>query len=259
MRVDRVLAPNPSLFTGPGTNTWIVASLAQAVVIDPGPDLPGHVAAIRAALADLEPVAVLVTHTHPDHAPAANPLAGSLGVPTIGSAAGPRFRPDRRIADGDSVAFGEAQALVVSTPGHTPDSTSYRVGDALFTGDHIMGGSTVIVEDMSDYLASLRVLAGTGLRVIYPGHGPVIDDPDATIADYLAHRLAREAQVLAAVEAGSATLGQVVEAVYVDVDPALYGAAALSVNAHLRKLHRDGSVRFPAPGDGWAAVVEVAG
>ena len=256
MKVSRVLAPNPSVFTGPGTNTWVVSSEGQAVVIDPGPQIPDHISAIREALDGFEPVAVFVTHTHPDHAPAAEPLARALGVPTIGSAPGPEFRPDRRIAHGDSVACGELVVVAVATPGHTADSTSYRIDDALFTGDHIMGGSTVIVEDMSDYLASLRVLLDTGLRVIYPGHGSLIEDPDATIAEYLAHRLEREAQIVAAVEKGAGTVGEVVESVYVDVDPSLHGAAALSVNAHLRKLAGDGAVRFPSPGDGWEAAVE---
>jgi glyoxylase-like metal-dependent hydrolase (beta-lactamase superfamily II) len=256
MKVQRVLAPNPSSFTGPGTNTWVVSSGGQAVVIDPGPEIPEHLSAIREALYGFEPVAVLVTHAHPDHAPAAEPLARTLGVPAIGSAPGPGFRPDRRIADGDSVDCGEMVVVAVATPGHTADSMSYRIDGALFTGDHIMGGSTVIVEDMSDYLTSLRVLLDTGLRVIYPGHGPVIEDPDATIAEYLAHRLEREAQILLAVEKGAGTVGEVVESVYVDVDPSLHGAAALSVNAHLRKLAGEGAVRFPSPGDGWEAAVE---
>jgi hydroxyacylglutathione hydrolase len=114
----------------------------------------------------------------------------------------------------------------------------------LFTGDHIMGGSTVIVEDMSAYLNSLDVLRATGLTVIYPGHGEVIDEPDAVISDYIAHRLEREAQILAAVRAGAGTVGQVVERVYTDVHPALHPA--------------DGEVRFSAAGDGWSSKVGVA-
>jgi len=256
MTVDLVLAPNPSLFTGPGTNTWVVSSDGEAIVIDPGPVIGSHLAAIHAALEGLVPRAVLVTHTHPDHAPAANPLAVDLGVPAVGAAPGPGFRPDRAIADGEGVEFGALVAVAVATPGHTPDSTSYRVGDALFTGDHIMGGSTVIVEDMADYMASLSAVHGTGLARIYPGHGPVIDDPDSLIAGYIAHRLEREAQVLAAVREGAGTVGEVVEGVYRDVDRALHPAAALSVNAHLRKLAAEGAVRFPSPELGWEAPVE---
>ena len=258
MKVDLVLAPNPSLFTGPGTNTWVVSSEGEAIVIDPGPMIERHLAAIRTALDGLAPMAVLVTHTHPDHAPAANPLAADLGVPAIGRAPGPGFRPDRTIADGERVEFGASTASAIATPGHTPDSTSYRVGDALFTGDHIMGGSTVIVEDMADYMASLRAVHGTGLSRIYPGHGPVIDDPDALVAGYIAHRLDREAQILAAVRQGARTVGEVVEGVYRDVDPALHPAAALSVSAHLRKLAAEGAVAFPSPDLGWEAPVEAA-
>lgn len=258
MRVERILAPNPSLMTGPGTNTWVVVSSdGQSIVIDPGPEIAEHVDAIRDTVAGSEPRAVLVTHTHPDHAPAANGLADGLGVPAIGSARGPGFSPNRLVAHGDSVAFGSLQAVVVATPGHTPDSTCFRVGDALFTGDHIMGGSTVIVEDMADYLSSLRVLRDTGLAVLYPGHGPVVEEPDALIDEYIAHRLQRESQILAAVRAGARSVGEVVESVYSEVDPALHPPAALSVSAHLRKLDSDGEVRFPLSGEGWRAIVEV--
>lgn len=242
MNIELVLAPNPGLMTGPGTNTWVVSSEQQAIVIDPGPRIPEHEAAIERALDGLTPVAVLVTHSHPDHAPAANPLAERLGVPAVGLDDGPEFSPDRRIADGEDVAFGAASAVCVTTPGHTPDSVSYRVGDALFTGDHIMGGSTVVIEDMSDYLNSLHRLRGTGLEVIHPGHGPVIDAPDDLITEYIEHRLEREQQIVAALEAGAGTLGAIVVEVYRDVDPALHPVAAMSVAAHLAKLGSDGLV-----------------
>jgi glyoxylase-like metal-dependent hydrolase (beta-lactamase superfamily II) len=256
MKVIRVLAPNPSLFTGPGTNTWVVASEDEAIVIDPGPEIPEHIASIHGVLAGLAPRAVLVTHGHPDHAPAANRLAKDLGVPAVGPAPGPDFSPDRTIADGERVEFGGSAAVAVATPGHTPDSMSYRIGDALFTGDHIMGGSTVIVEDMADYMASLRVLHGIGLTTIYPGHGPVIEDPDAVIAEYIAHRIDREGQILAAIREGAGSVGEVVEMVYREVDRTLHPAAALSVTAHLGKLAAEGAVRFPSPASGWDAPVE---
>jgi glyoxylase-like metal-dependent hydrolase (beta-lactamase superfamily II) len=228
--------------TGPGTNTWVVSSDGEVVVIDPGPRILEHEAAIEQALEGFTPIAVLVTHTHPDHAPAANPLARRLGVPAVGFAKGPEFSPDRRIADGESVAFGAASAVCVTTPGHTPDSVSYRVGDALFTGDHIMGGSTVVIEDMTDYLNSLYRLRATGLAVIHPGHGPVIDAPDELITEYIEHRLERERQILAALEAGAGSLGEIVLDVYADVDPGLHPVAAMSVTAHLDKLVADGAV-----------------
>lgn len=257
MKVDHVLAPNPGPFTGPGTNTWIVSSQGMAIVVDPGPEIASHAAAIRAALDGLETVAVLVTHNHPDHAPMANGLAAAMGVPAIGFGPGPGFSPDRPIADGESVSFGSTVALCVATPGHTPDSVCFRVDDALFTGDHIMGGSTVVVEDMSAYLESLHRLQGTGLEVIYPGHGPVIDAPDAIIAEYVSHRLERERQILGALGGGASTLGEIVLEVYRDLDPALRPAAAMSVTAHLMKLVGDERVRC-AVGPMWDSPVELA-
>jgi glyoxylase-like metal-dependent hydrolase (beta-lactamase superfamily II) len=244
MNIEVVLAPNPGLFTGPGTNTWVITSRGESVIIDPGPVIDSHLSAIRATVSSADVRAVLITHTHPDHAPAANGLAEDLGVPAIGSAAGPEFRPDRLIADGEGVEFGGLEAVCVATPGHTPDSVCFRVGDALFTGDHIMGGSTVVVEEMSDYLESLRRLQSTGLQALYPGHGPVIDAPDATIEEYISHRLQREAQVLDAVGKGAGSLGAVVADVYRDVDPNLHPIAAMSVAAHLEKLSIEGKVEI---------------
>lgn len=257
MRVGRVLAPNPGLLTGPGTNSWIVWSEGEAIVIDPGPDLDEHVDAIVTALVDSTPVAVLVTHTHLDHAPAANGLAARLGVPAIGPASGPGFSPDRLIADGQSVVFGSTEAVCVATPGHTPESVSYRIDDVLFAGDHIMGGSTVMVEDMIEYMHALHRLRGTGLVTVYPGHGPVIDAPDELFTEYIEHRLEREQEILRSLEHGADTLGGIVLDVYADVNPALHPAAAVSVAAHLRKLVIDGLVRCEDD-PGWDSAVEFA-
>lgn len=254
MNVSLVLAPNPGLMTGPGTNTWIVSSDGKAIVVDPGPQIAEHLAAIESALHSLDVVAVVVTHTHSDHAPLANQLAERLGVTAAGPAASSDFRPDRLIADGDRVGFGGDWLVALATPGHTPDSTCYRVDDALFTGDHIMGGSTVMVEDMNDYLRSLRVVQEIGPRVIYPGHGPIITEPGRVVGDYLSHRLDREAQILAAVRSGAATVGAVVQRVYADVDVALHLPAAVSVDAHLRKLAAEGLVEYR--GGGWSGSVE---
>ncbi len=252
MKVDRVLAPNPGPMTATGTNTWVVESGGECVVIDPGPDLPGHLDAVQRAVRNCRTVVVAVTHGHPDHAPGAPVLAARLGVPTAGPASG-GFRPDRVLADGDGIRFGTERLVAVATPGHTPDSTCYRIGESLFTGDHIMGGSTVMVEDMRLYLESLRRVQGIAPSVIYPGHGPIVDDPTAVVAEYLAHRLEREAQILAAVRSGADTVGGVVGRVYAAVDPALHPAAAVSVEAHLRKLAAEGLVRFS--GGGWSGAV----
>lgn len=242
MIIDRVLAPNPGPLTGSGTNTWVVASRGEAVIIDPGPIIEPHLDAIRSVVSQTEVCAVLVTHAHPDHAPAANPLATEFGVPAIGSRSGPEFSPDRSVADGEGVGFGGLEAVCVATPGHTPDSVCYRIRNTLFTGDHIMGGSTVVVEDMIDYLNSLRKLQSTGLEALYPGHGPVIDAPDSVIAEYVSHRIEREGQIIAALERGADSLRAIVADVYRDTDPALHPAAALSVTAHLAKLRTEGRV-----------------
>lgn len=250
MRVDLVLAPNPGPLTGPGTNTWVIASVGESVIVDPGPAVASHVEAVIAAAADTRVRGVLVTHAHPDHAPAANRVADELDAPAIGSAPGSDFSPDRAIADGESVGFGDVEAVCVATPGHTPDSVCYRILNTLFTGDHIMGGSTVVVEDMSDYLGSLRKLHDTGLETLYPGHGPVMDAADATIADYISHRLERERQILEALERGASSVGAVVADVYRDVDPALHSVASVSVVAHLEKLGSEGLIEL-APEPSW--------
>ncbi len=242
--VTTVLAPNPGLYTGPGTNSYVVAAAGEAVVIDPGPTIPAHLDAIRRAIGASMPRAVLVTHTHPDHAPAANELAADLGVPALGWGPGPQFSPDGRLADGDLVRFGDAAAEAVATPGHTADHLCFQVGDLLFTGDHIMGGSTVVIEDLAAYLHSLQRLLPRRLRRLHPGHGPAIDDPDTVIREYIEHRLDRERQVLAALAGGAATVGEVVEVVYAGVDRALHPIAAHSVAAHLRKLAAEGRVSF---------------
>ena len=196
----------------------------------------------------------MVTHTHPDHAPLANPLAGELGCPAYGYGPGPDFDPDVRLVDGASIPLGEEELTAVHTPGHAKDHVCLRLGEVLFTGDHIMGGSSVMVDDLAAYLQSLRRLQEMPLRRLYPGHGPEIDRPQEIISWYLAHRRQREDEVLAAVAAGARTLGEVVEAVYAEVDRSLWPLAARSVRAHLRKLAGEGRVRFGG-GDDWTAPV----
>lgn len=253
-RVTVALGQNPGIFTGPGTNTYVLESRGRALVIDPGPIVDGHLDAVEATLGGLDPVAVAVTHTHPDHAPAANPLALRIGVPAYGFAPGPDFEPSRVLADGDTITFGDAEAVALHTPGHTSDHLCFLVGDLLFTGDHLMGGSTVIIEDLNAYLASLRRLLDVELARLWPGHGPHVDDPHALIREYIAHRLEREEQVVAALAGGAGTLGEVVLTVYADIDPALHRAAAWSVAAHLRKLADGGRVEFAGAAE-WGASV----
>ncbi len=259
MRVERLLAPNPGLFTGPGTNTYLLDAAGDAMVVDPGPLDDAHRDAVLAAIAPLRPRGIMVTHSHPDHAPLANPLGRELEVPVYGHQPGPDFDPDVLLADGDAVELGEDRLLVLHTPGHSRDHLCFQAGSLLFTGDHVMGGSTVVVEDMSAYLASLRRLQPLPLERIYPGHGPAIDDPATVIGDYIAHRMQREREIMAALAAGAASVGEVVTVVYAEVDPALHPLAAISVSAHLAKLAEEGQVRFapPSPEALWEAPVEL--
>jgi glyoxylase-like metal-dependent hydrolase (beta-lactamase superfamily II) len=244
-----VLAPNPGPYTGPGTNTWVVGDDESVIVLDPGPVIPAHGDAILGVIGDRAVSSVIVTHTHIDHAPLANPLSRDLGVPAIGYASGPEFVPDLKVRDGSVISVAGAELVVVHTPGHADDHLCFRLGDGLFTGDHIMGGSSVMVDDMGPYLASLERIHHTGLVRLYPGHGDVMDEPDEVISWYLAHRLERERQILAAIGGGAGSIGEIVETVYSDVDTSLYPLAARSVVAHLRKLGDEG--RVVRSGDGW--------
>ncbi len=242
--IRRVLAPNPSLYTGPGTNTYIVASDGEAVVIDPGPVIDSHTLEIVKALEGLTPVGVVATHTHPDHAPLANPLATRLGVPVYGYGPGPEFTPDVAVVDGGSIPFGSRRLDAIHTPGHTPDHLCFRLGDTLFTGDHIMEGSTVVIEDAAEYLDSLYRVRALGVGRIEPGHGSSIDDAAAVIDDYIDHRLERERQIVDAVRAGARTVGDIVDVVYEGVPAGLRHAAVHQVCVQLDKLSRDGAVGF---------------
>ncbi len=257
MRVDTILAPNPGPYTGPGTNTYLVRSDSHVLVIDPGPVIDEHFRAVVEAVAGSTPAAVVVTHSHIDHAPLAAPLAAELGVETYGHSAGDGFVPDERLVDGDEIPVGDEALTVVATPGHSDDHLCFKAGDLLFTGDHIMGGSTVMVQHMGHYLRSLEKVARLAARRLLPGHGPIIDDPQEVIDYYIEHRLEREAQILAALESGDGTVGEVVERVYSDVDRELHPLAAISVAAHLRKLDEERKVHFRKPDELWSAVVEL--
>lgn len=245
MRIDRVLADNPGPFTGPGTNTWIVDDGAgSVVVIDPGPVSTRHARAIVTMVGDRKVEAVLVTHTHSDHAPLANPLAGDLGVPAVGHRPGPGFEPEIRLLDGARFDVGTLVLEVIHTPGHADDHLCFRAGNVLFTGDHIMGGSSVMVEDMGRYLDSLRKLIGTGLERLHPGHGEEMDDPEAVIEWYLAHRLQRHEEIFAAIAKGADNVPDIVDVVYVDVDSSLHPLAARSVGAHVTLLNNQGRIAW---------------
>lgn len=240
--VHRLLAPNPGPMTGPGTNTYLIVSGSDCVVVDPGPPEESHLRAILDAIGALRLRGVLVTHTHPDHAPLAGPLAAESGVHTYGYAPGPGFAPSRRLRDGDRLRFGEAVLTAVHTPGHTADHLCFRMGATVFTGDHIIGGSTVLVQDMGDYFRSLDRIRALRPERLLPGHGNPMDNAAEAIAAYINHRREREAQILRAVRDGARTVGAVVDAVYGEVDPRLRSAAAGSALAHLRHLAGQGTV-----------------
>lgn len=242
--IERILAPNPSLYTGPGTNTYLLASESEVLILDPGPVIDEHAAAITAALRGRTPVGVVVTHTHPDHAPLANPLARALGVAVYGFGPGPEFVPDVALADGATVQFGEEEILAVHTPGHTDDHLCFRLGETLFTGDHIMEGSTVLIEDAAAYLDSLYLVADLGVTRLEPGHGAAMSDAGAVITEYIDHRLERERQIVDSIEGGAGTIGEVVDIVYSGIPAGLRRAAVQQVAVQLTKLSRDGAVLF---------------
>jgi glyoxylase-like metal-dependent hydrolase (beta-lactamase superfamily II) len=244
--IRKILAPNPSIYTGPGTNTYLVSDGDEVVIVDPGPVIPSHELEIIAAVEGMNPVAVIATHTHPDHAPMANPLGQRLGVPVYGYEPGPSFVPDVRLADGQDVKFGARSLAAVHTPGHTPDHLCFRLGDTLLTGDHIMGGSTVVIEDAAAYLNSLYLVRDLGVAKLEPGHGDAIDDAGQVIEEYIDHRLERERQIVHALADGAGTIGQIVDVVYADLPTGLRPAAVHQVIVQLKKLLDDSVVWFEA-------------
>ena len=249
--VRRVVAPNPGMMTGPGTNTYLVG-VREIAVIDPGPAIGAHLDAIEEqAGGDIR--WILATHTHPDHSPAAAPLAERTGAMQLGRPAPEgkvqdrTFRPDRVLEDGDLLETAEFTLCAVHTPGHASNHVCFRHESQrmLFTGDHIMSGSTVVIDppdgDMKQYLESLQRLKSLNLDSLAPGHGTMIDEPDAMVDWLIGHRLAREAKVIAALEAKpDLVLEALTPYVYDEVDPKLHGLASRSLLAHLLKLEIEG-------------------
>lgn len=267
--VRRVLAPNPSPFTFTGTQTYIVGE-GEVAVIDPGPAIETHVEAILGALAGERIVSILCTHTHRDHSPASRSLKALTGAPIVGcppldiADEGPRaddsfdpdYRPDRVLADGETVSGSGWTLEAVATPGHTSNHLCFalREAEALFSGDHVMGWSTTVVAppdgDMTAYMESLARLQARDDKIYYPAHGPAIDDPQAHLARLVAHRRGRERQILAELGRGEGRIPDMVEQMYSDVDPWLHRAAQRSVLAHLIDLEGRSEVR--RQGDVWS-------
>jgi len=255
--IVRITAPNPGPMTGPGTNTYLVGAGADWTAIDPGPLSAPHLQAILAALAALPGrlSQVLVTHTHKDHSPGAAALSAATGAPVFGRrAAHPEwqdasFAPQRELQDGERLPLADGVALrVIHTPGHASNHLCYLLEEErlLFTGDHVMQGSTVVINppdgDMSAYLASLTMLLDVDLDWLAPGHGFLVADPHAVLRALVAHRLKREAKVVAALQTlGPATTDRLLPRVYDDVPVALHPVARRSLQAHLLKLRADGA------------------
>ena len=248
--VRRLVAPNPSIMTGPGTNTYLLGS-KEIAVIDPGPALDNHIDAIR-RLADGPIKWILVTHTHPDHSPAAALLALASGAEQFGRMAPPgrhqdqTFRPDHVLADGDTFETEEFSLQAIHTPGHASNHLCYLHSGLnwLITGDHIINGSTVVIDppdgSMGDYLRSLERLNSLNLDAILPGHGEVLDDPYAAIDWLINHRLEREAKVIGALQdQPDSTPRELVPLVYKDVDEKLHHLAEHSLLAHLIRLEEE--------------------
>ncbi|MFL6690980.1 MAG: MBL fold metallo-hydrolase [Alphaproteobacteria bacterium] len=265
--VSRLLARNPSPFTFRGTGVYIVSAAQDTpdiAVIDPGPLIPEHMEVLKRAIGGRRITHILVTHTHCDHSPAAQPLKEWSGAPTYGF--GPHisgkddnvqveeggdlsFVPDVVVRDGDILEGNGFTFECVYTPGHTSNHMCYGLKEekALFTGDHVMGWSTTVIAppdgDMAQYMAGLKKLIARDDRILYPTHGAPIRNPNPFLEAYLDHRLEREAQILACIRNGTSTIPEIVARLYADVDVRLHPAAARSVLAHLVQLEAQGRVR----------------
>ena len=262
--ISRLIAPNPGMMTGPGTNTYILGE-KETAVIDPGPAIDSHIDLI-CELAPGPIKWIFATHTHPDHSPAVAGLAERTGAERMGRPApdgqhqDKTFEPDRVLENGEVFESPEFKLEVVDTPGHASNHLCYFNAELgwLFTGDHIINGSTVVIDppdgNMSDYLNSLERLMDKVLTVIAPGHGDPIDSPYEAIEWIIKHRLEREAKVVSVLEEHpQSTTADLVPHAYGDVHERLYGIAERSLLAHLLKLESD--ERAIQDGGCWSLVV----
>jgi glyoxylase-like metal-dependent hydrolase (beta-lactamase superfamily II) len=261
-RVRRLTAPNPSVMTGPGTNAYLIGTDAIAL-IDPGPDIGEHIDALR-TLVGAKLRWILCTHTHVDHSPAAKALKEATGAQVLGmSPPGDgrqdlTFKPDRVLRDGDRLQGPDFTLRVLHTPGHASNHLCYFLEEErlLFTGDHVMQGSTVVITppdgDMVAYLGALEKLLAIDIARFAPGHGHVIETPHEEVRRLIKHRLGRESKVVAALgKAGRGDLDRLVVLAYDDVSEKLHPVARRSLLAHLLKLKHDGRVR--QDGDEWVS------
>ena len=256
--VRRIVAPNPGMMTGPGTNTYLVG-IDEIAVIDPGPDDAGHLDTIAGCGGDRIRW-ILCTHTHSDHSPGAAGLKERTGAEVLGFDTRDTLTVDRRLADGDVLEGTEFRLTTVHTPGHASNHLCFMLEQEhlLFSGDHIMEGSTVVIAppdgDMGAYLAQLERLKAMRVKAIAPGHGQLITEPKAKIDEYLTHRRAREEMVAKALaDAGSASISELVATIYTDVPEQLHTMAGYSVWAHLQHLAEQGRARGEGLEGTWTA------
>ena len=267
--IARVLAHNPSAFTYFGTQTYVIGD-DEVAVVDPGPDLPEHLDALERAIAGRPVAAIMCTHTHRDHSPAARPLAERTGASIVGCAplaletVGPRadasfdgdYAPAEVLVDDQAILVGGEPVTAVATPGHTSNHLCFSYRGALFSGDHVMGWSTTVVVppdgDMAAYMQSLDKLRKRDDRIYYPAHGPAVTNPQQYARHLLGHRMQREKQILKLIGDQARDVPDIVASAYPGLDPRLTVAAGGSVLAHLIDLERRGLVARRE--DAWTAV-----
>jgi len=257
-RVAVALGQNPSPFTGPGTNTYLVGTGPERILVDPGQGLPSYVPVLERAMQESGCRGIqeiVLTHGHPDHIGGVASMLERFGSLRVSKMPWPEFDERhgelglRPLADGDVIETEGATLRSVHTPGHAPDHLCFVLEEehALFSGDNVLGvGTTVIPNtsgDLGDYLRSLERLLALRPRRIYPAHGPAIEDGIAKIEEYLAHRADREREIVAALEPGPARVMEIVRVVYAAYPETLHPAAAQSTTQHLRKLAREGRAR----------------
>jgi glyoxylase-like metal-dependent hydrolase (beta-lactamase superfamily II) len=269
--IQRVICENPGPFTFTGTGTYIVGRAedgASVAVIDPGPQDNAHLEALLKAVEGRTISHILITHTHRDHSPLARPLADRVGAPILAMAppaqethaSGPldeeedqAFAPDRILTGGERIDGDGWTLTALATPGHASNHMAFVLEEenALFCGDHVMGWSTTVVAppdgNMTDYMQSLDTVIAAGFSTLWPTHGAPVTEPAPFLDAYRAHRLDREAQILARLAAGDRTIAQMVPVLYAAVDNRLWPAASLSVLAHLGKLVDEGRVVSDGP------------
>ncbi len=263
--IVRITARNPSSFTGAGTNTYLIGN-TELMLVDPGPDVPEHLATLNKAIAGRPVSHILVTHSHRDHISGLGAVRDLTGAAVV--AEGPArlsrelhpgehdprpghadrlFAIDHVVADGEEISNGEVTVTAITTPGHAADHVAFARGEDLFSGDHVMGWSTTIVAppegSMRAYVASLEKILRMPHTRYLPGHGDAIAQPGRTVSGIRSHRMMRERAILQRLASGDQTIDEIVANLYTGLDPGLHKAASYSVLAHLEMLTEQDRVR----------------